>query len=71
MTITTEEGYVYEPWTSGYGVGYKVTHPDGRVEYIYLNPSSSDDNGDAIVFLYVGPNGDPATDSPSVYEKLF
>jgi hypothetical protein len=71
MTITTEEGYVYEPWTNGYAVGFKATHQDGRVEYIYLNPSSADDDGAAIVFLYVGPTGDPEGDAPSTYEKLF
>jgi hypothetical protein len=61
-TVISEEGYVYEPWTDGHAVGFRVSHPDGRVQYIYLNPSSSDTLGEATVFLYQGEHGDPALD---------
>lgn len=55
--ITTEEGFVYEPWSDGWAVGYKVTSPSGRVRHIYLNPSGSSDDGSAVVFVYATEDG--------------
>jgi hypothetical protein len=56
----------YEAWTDGWAVGFKVTRlEDGRVGYIYLNPSVDEEPAPAStpdVFLYTGPAGDPAED---------
>jgi hypothetical protein len=51
-TITDRHGVTWEPWTDGWAVGFKVTAPDGRVEHVYLNPSSESDDGVSTVFLY-------------------
>lgn len=62
----------YEPWTDGHAVGFRVTHKDGRVEFVYLNPSSDIDQDDyENVFLYVGPHGDPGEDRSVCYVNLF
>jgi len=34
------EGHTFEPWQDGLSVGFKVTNRDGRVEYVFLCPSS-------------------------------
>jgi hypothetical protein len=72
-TVKSEEGHVFEPWTDGWAVGFKVTHAvTGDVRYVYLNPSSDDDpTGDANVFLYTGAAGDSATDQPVLYVNPF
>jgi hypothetical protein len=72
-TVKSEEGHVFEPWTDGWAVGFKVTHAvTGDVRYVYLNPSSDDDpTGDANAFLYTGPAGDSATDQPVIYVNPF
>lgn len=48
-TVDTGTGVTYEPWSIDGGIGYKVTAPDGRVEYVMLVPSSwhdiNPDNG--------------------------
>lgn len=64
----------YEAWTDGYAVGYKATHADGRVEYIYLNPSADDggdDDGQPNVFLYHDNSGDPCGGDTVCYVDLF
>lgn len=51
----------WEPWTDGHAVGFKATHTDGRVRYVYLNPSQDDpeDEDDVpTVFLYEDEHGD-------------
>ena len=59
---------IYRPWTDGYAVGFKVTREDGKVEYIYFNPSNNDDGSDdPNVFVYTGEHGDPSQDTPSVH----
>lgn len=53
--IVTAEGFTWEPVTDGWAIGFKVTDPEtGKTRYIYLNPSSSDEGGQATVFLYEG-----------------
>lgn len=64
------DGPVYEPWTNGYSVGFKVTSTDGQVEFIYLNPSGSYDRT-PDVFLYKGPTGEPCDDEPMHYYVPF
>lgn len=55
FTITDESsGVTYQPWTDGHAVGFRATHPDGRVEYLLLNPTSDSDNGEPNIFLYHG-----------------
>lgn len=67
---TREANYV--PWTDGYAVGYRVVFKDGsrQDQYIYLNPSSETDDGIPNVFVYIGPHGDPAMDSPAHHYDL-
>jgi hypothetical protein len=36
----TLEGHTFEPWTDGQSVGFKVTNRDGRVEYVFLCPTT-------------------------------
>ena len=64
--ITQGDEVIYEPWTDGHAVGFKVTHePTNYVEYIYINPSDNDDNSDSPnVFIYQGLQGDPSLDEP-------
>lgn len=73
--VTSEEGHVYEPWTDGWAIGFKVTHATtGEVRYVYLSPSSSDDpTGDSNVFVYTGEVGDPAgsNDGPIIFVDPF
>lgn len=64
--IVTEDGYTHEPWTDGYAVGYKVTDPDGSVQYIYLNAASNE----GCPFLYIGAAGDPDQDVPAHHYNL-
>lgn len=65
FTIDDDNGGTWTPWTDGYAVGYRVTTEDGRAEYIYLNPSRSDSDHNA--FVYVGPEGDPNHDGAEHY----
>ncbi len=71
--VKSDEGVLYEPWTDGWAVGFRCKAPDGRVEYVYLNPSGgnaySDEAGN--VFLYHGYEGDPAVDFPVTYVDVF
>lgn len=64
--LTQGEEVIYEPWTNGYAIGFRVTHmPTNTVEYIYINPSDNDDNQDSPnVFIYQGLQGDPSMDGP-------
>lgn len=57
--ISTSDGVTYEPWSDGYAVGFKATHPDGRVEYIYLNPSDVEPDETPTVWVYQGTTGVP------------
>lgn len=57
-TITVENtGVTYEPETFDGGIGYRLTHPDGRQEFAYLRPSGWHDGNEAgsqaDTFLYV------------------
>lgn len=64
IVTSTPDGVpvTYEPWTDGRAVGYKITSGD-RVEFLYLNPSNTDDGDDVPnVFLYHGTHGDPSLD---------
>lgn len=67
--IVTPEG-TYVPWTDGHAVGYRVTDDDGRDEFIYLNPSSDDSDGEPNVFVYRGPHGDPSQDQPLHFYRV-
>jgi hypothetical protein len=71
--VDTDEdsGATYRPWTDGWAVGFKAEHPDGRVAFIYLNPSGGSDDGVPNVFLYCGPTGDSAQDPPYHHYDLF
>lgn len=69
--FTDMHGAKYEPWSNGQAVGFKVTRCDGFVEYVYLNPSSEDSEGQSNVFFYQGQDADPATDAPVCFQCLF
>lgn len=61
--VHTPDGVKYLPWTNGYSIGYQCVFDDDRPdEYLYLNPSSESDDGVPNVFVYQGPQGDPAID---------
>lgn len=60
----------YIPWTNGYAVGFRIVRQDKPDEYIYLNPSSEDDSGTPVVFVYQGPNGNPDTDMPQHHYRM-
>lgn len=61
----------YYPWTDGWAVGFRAVHDDGRVEYIYLNPSGESDDGVPNVFLYQGTEGDVRQDPAYHHYDLF
>jgi hypothetical protein len=60
----------YTPWTDGYAVGFRCEAASGRIEYIYLNPSSEDSEGQPNVFLYQGAAGDPGIDGSITYFEV-
>ncbi len=54
--VKTDNGTIWEHWSDGWAIGFKVIHPSGKVKYIILNPSGGNDASDASkddVFLYV------------------
>lgn len=58
----------WEPFVDGHVVGYKVTREeDGAFTFVYMNPSSSGDDGEPDVFIYNGPNADPEQDYPKCF----
>lgn len=61
----------YEPWTDGRAVGFRVTHDDGRVEYVYLNPSGGSDDGVGSVFLYFDESGDVTQGATVTHLDMF
>lgn len=69
--IETPDDVTYTPWTDGYAVGFMCRHDDGRVEYIYLNPSQGDDAGQPNVFVYRGEHGDPSRDASCHFYDVF
>lgn len=60
----------YRPWSNGWAIGYAAEHPDGRIEYVYLNPSGESDDGVPTVFLYKGTFGHPAHDASVCHVAL-
>ena len=71
QVVVDAEGVTWRPWTDGYAVGFQATHQDGRVEYVYLNPSSDSDDGQPNVFLYAGPEGDSGQDAALSHVNVF
>lgn len=71
--VVTPQGVIYTPWTNGWSIGYRCQHADGRVEYLYLNASSSDDSDTEAgsVFVYQGEHADPAADTPQHWYGVF
>jgi hypothetical protein len=68
----------FYPWQgSDAQVGYRMVHRDGRVEFLYLNPSADDRRGGPDggpgnnVFLYQGTTGDPARDGSHHFYYVF
>jgi hypothetical protein len=59
-----DSGITYQLWTDGHAIGYKITHPGGRVAYLYLNAGGGSDDGAPTVFAYQGYAGDLGEDSP-------
>jgi hypothetical protein len=71
--VWDDEGNIYEPWTDGWAVGFKVIDPWGEVQYVYLNPSGGSDTPGSLpcVFLYIGKHGDPSYDGAEHFYDLF
>lgn len=57
----------YRPYMQSGTVGFECEAEDGSITYVYLNPSDTDCEEDADIFVYAGDTGDPAEDSPVVY----
>lgn len=70
-TVIDESGHVFEPWTDGRAIGYRVTAPRGAVEYIYLSPWGRTNMADATVVLYRGDAGRPDKDKARQLFGLF
>lgn len=64
-------GVKWVPWSDGRAIGFRCEHPDGRVEYVYLNPSSDSDDGTSNVFVYQGTEGDPVQDPAYTHYVMF
>lgn len=60
--VDEDSGVQYRPYLSLLhgSVGYEATHPDGRREFITLNPSGGSDDGVPTVFVYID------TDEPTL-----
>jgi hypothetical protein len=72
--VLTTEGVVFEPWTDGYAVGFKVSYPDRPTTYVYLNPSGETDThdvNDSDVFVYRGLGGHPKVDEPRIHINIW
>jgi len=70
--VLTEEGIVYTPWTDGRALGFKATAPDGRVEYVILNPSGASEGSEGEVFVYAAPTPNFADDgTPVTFVPIF
>lgn len=58
------QGVTWEPFIATVDgeeiAGFRATHPDGRVERVYLQPSTDDSEGVSNVFLY-HDEADPVT----------
>lgn len=63
-TITTDEGFTYEPFVTGYRIGYRVTFPSGRVETVSVVPSVATDEGPGHGNVFFYASGDAITDDP-------
>lgn len=77
VTDDNEDGsdaFTFTPWTDGHALGFKVTrHADGKVGYVYLNPSTdtwSDGHHNPDAFVYTGTTGEPASDSPHHFYSI-
>lgn len=71
VLVTDENGVVYTPHVSGPVVGVMATHPDGRVQFVLLNPSTDDSAGQSNVFLYQGDDDQLDSIEPVVHVVLF
>jgi hypothetical protein len=67
--VDTGSKAVWAPWSNpDLGVvGFRVTDPQGRQQYVYLNPSDTSANAEdepmvPNVFIYVGAAGNPSAD---------
>ena len=60
-------GVTYTPWTNGYAIGFKVTHRNGDISYVYFNPSVTDGSCQPDVFVYTGSHGDATLDDPECF----
>jgi hypothetical protein len=69
--IETPAGVTHHPWSDGWAIGFETRHPDGQVEFVYLNPSGESDDGTPNIFVYRGPYGDASYDRPEVHYNVF
>jgi hypothetical protein len=79
--VDDDSGVSYTPYSAvaagphaGWAIGFKAEHPDGRIEYILLNPSGgSDQKDDATVFVYMGTTAVCAEDDcqPAHWYQMF
>lgn len=60
----------YIPWTDGYAIGFRCIRKGQKDVFVYINPSSEDDEGVSNVFVYAGLHGDPRDDQPITYFNL-
>lgn len=76
FTVTTTEGYVYEPYTDGHAVGFICTAPNGKRQAIQISPCGETDNGFASVFInlseiYTDGTPDKHMDDGTAWQDLF
>ena len=64
-------GCTFEPTHRHGAVGFQVTHPDGSVEYLMLNPTDQSDEEFPNCFVYHGTTGDPAQDEACTHFTFF
>lgn len=65
--VVSTDGVKYTPFINEVSCGYKAEFDNGRVEYIYLVPSTDSDDGVATVFAYHGTEGDPSIDGADIH----
>lgn len=68
ITITDDDGVTWEPAAGPHGeLGFRATHEDGRVRFVFLNVSGGSDDGTPTVFVYLGDGSMDAAEGAPMF----
>ncbi len=61
QVLLDDDGALWEPWSNGSDIGFRITNADGDMAYVFLAPSTGSGDGQPTAFLYeADSNADPA-----------